>query len=249
MARLFRNPWLALVTPTVTLGQLSPAYLDPKYWEQTFVGYSVKRDHCASLYRLGLTVGYFTNFARFRRPFDGFGWHSFPLANWQRHSRLVHRSFFLYAPDLTEFWLKKRQKHIFKDQQVEPADIYVPEVWELQDRNLTNIFADLSQIVTNSNLPKGVANRFFTLSALGHQYLCQYQPKSCRRRELVDLCEPVDICDYTLHQLETMFPQIYREMNDDIKRMHREERKRRKELAEKKKKREKRKAAQSSKNK
>ena len=116
----FRDYMNVFVSPTVALGQLSPEYLDPNCWEQTFIGYSIKRDRCFSLFRLGLMVGYYANLSRFRRPFDGFSWHSFPIAKWNGYLRTVHRSFFLYGSDLTAYWYKKRNKHIRKAWQVSP---------------------------------------------------------------------------------------------------------------------------------
>ena len=223
-----------------------PCYLDPNYWEQTFAGYVMKRDNALSVMLLGLAVG--IHLPQFKKPFDGFPWFTFPIVKWISDlSPCIHRTYFLYGLSFTQAWYKKKNKHIRKVWQMEPSDIYVPEIWDLHNENGSQILGDLLNMTSTANFPKEISERFFSFSTLAHNHLNRHQPKNRREEDRVDLDEPIDIANYTMHQLEKLFPQIYHSMTDEIKQYHRAERKRRKELAEKAKKREKRKAAQNSK--
>ena len=217
-----------------------PSYLDPSFWNQTLLGHIMEKGISVRFMLLGISCG--TYLPLFRPPFSGFHWRLFPIVKWvSKFQRCYHRTYFLYGLSLTKTWYKKKSKYVRKVWQVTPERIYVPEVWGLYRENLDNIMTDLWNMTSNANFPKEISERFFSFSALADDQLNRHQPKSCQEEGRIDLNESIDIADYTLHQLETLFPEIYRSMTEEHKQYHRAERKRRKELAEKQKKREKRK--------
>ena len=210
------------------------ADLDSWYWNKTLIGNAAFREKLDWFYELGLDL---YRLARtIKPPFNGLIWRLFPIARWRSHAaRVIHRTFFLYGLTLTKAWYKKKRAHNVKLLWLDPADVYVPEVFRLQYSNLTEIDETLGEIVRRINLPPGVADTYFHFDALSFGFTADHEHLLPEEDDpFFDPDEPViSPADYTDREFKTRFPDLYAQLGEDEKRMIEEEREIRREREKK----------------